>query len=78
MNDGIARLTDKPLAQPVLDAAWENLTFTVDPVASSLRKSADAAIDLGLLDDVELDGIYDLEILNRLLEADGREEVTGL
>jgi NitT/TauT family transport system substrate-binding protein len=78
VNGGIEKLTTKPIASDVLDKAWENLTFTPDPVAASLEKSKDDAVALGLLEPVELKGIYDLAPLNALLEAAGREEVEGL
>ena len=32
-NEGIAAVTDKPLSDEVLDASWENLVFTLDPIA---------------------------------------------
>ena len=35
--------------QEVLDAAWENFKVTYDPIASSLKKSADDAFALGFL-----------------------------
>jgi NitT/TauT family transport system substrate-binding protein len=78
VNAGIEKLTTKAIADKVLDAAWPNLTFTVDPVANSLQASATQAIELGLLDEIDLDGIYDLAPLNELLKAGGREEVKGL
>jgi NitT/TauT family transport system substrate-binding protein len=78
VNAQIDAATDKPLEVEVLDAAWEHLTFTVDPIASSLQKSADDAIALGLLDEVDLDGIYRLDLLNEVLQANGDEEVEGL
>jgi len=62
----------------VIAGAWENLTFTWDPIASSLQKSADDAIAAGLLDPVDLSGIYALDILNRLLAEAGRDPVAGL
>src|SRR5207248_10752288 len=37
VGDGIKQLTGKTLAPAVLDAAWKNLTFTDDPIASSLK-----------------------------------------
>ena len=77
-NAGIERITDKPLPQQVIDASWENLDFTDDPIASSLVKSAEDAVEAGLLDPVELDGIYDLAILNELLGASNKPEVAGL
>ena len=41
-------------------------------------KSAEDAVEAGLLDPVELDGIYDLTILNELLAAENEPEVEGL
>ncbi len=78
VNAGIGDRTGKAIDQEILDASWENLEFTVDPVSSSLEKSAGQAIELGLLEDIELQGIYDLTLLNEVLEARGREEVEGL
>jgi NitT/TauT family transport system substrate-binding protein len=77
-NTGIEKLTDKALPTEVIDSAWKNLTFTADPVASSLSKSARDAEQAGLLEPVELEGIYDLEVLNQLLASAGSAEVEGL
>lgn len=77
-NEGIEAITDKPLAAEVLDAAWDNLVFTLDPIASSLAKSAKDAQGTGLLDPVDLEGIYDLTLLNEVLDARGRAAVDGL
>jgi NitT/TauT family transport system substrate-binding protein len=77
-NLGIEHVTGKPLASATLDAAWANLTFTVDPEATSLRGSADHAVEVGLLHPVDLAGIYDLTALNAVLAALGRSEVAGL
>ncbi len=46
-NTGIEKITTKPLPQQVIDAAWPNLTFTYDPIASSLEASAQDAQDVG-------------------------------
>jgi NitT/TauT family transport system substrate-binding protein len=78
VNAQIKSATGKELQADVLDGAWENLRFTDDPIASSLQQSADDAITLGLLDDVDLDGIYRLDLLNEVLQARGDEEVEGL
>ena len=74
-NDGIAKLSGKPIAAGVIAAAWKNLTFTNDPIASSLRTSADHAIAVGLLEPVKLDGIYDLTLLNEVLAKAGKPKV---
>jgi NitT/TauT family transport system substrate-binding protein len=77
-NDGIEKITTKRLADNIIAGAWQNLEFTPDPVAASLEKSADDAVAVGLLDEVDLDGIYDLSILNELLAERGEPEVDGL
>jgi NitT/TauT family transport system substrate-binding protein len=77
-NEGIEALTDKPLTEEVIDAAWENLTFTLDPIASSLEESAKDAEAAGLLEPVDLSGIYDLSLLNEILADHGDDEVDGL
>lgn len=77
-NDGIEAVTNNRLEDDTITGAWENLEFTPDPVASSLQKPKDDAVEAGLLDDVDLEGIYDLSILNSLLTERGDEEVAGL
>jgi NitT/TauT family transport system substrate-binding protein len=77
-NQGIRKITSKTIADIVITAAWPNLTFTVDPIASSLKGSADHATKVGLLDPVDLTGIYDLRLVNELLRAAGKPPVSGL
>jgi NitT/TauT family transport system substrate-binding protein len=66
VNAGIEKLTGRKLADATIRAAWRNLTFTNDPVESSLRTSAAHAEAVGLLEDVDLDGIYDLRLLHEV------------
>ncbi|HEX9969697.1 MAG TPA: ABC transporter substrate-binding protein [Acidimicrobiales bacterium] len=68
-NQGIEKATGKKLGAEVIASAWSRLAFTNDPVASSLRTSAEHATDLGLLEKVDLDGIYDLALLGEVLAA---------
>jgi NitT/TauT family transport system substrate-binding protein len=77
-NDGIAKVSGKPLKDAVVTAAFENLTFTLDPIASSLEKNAQDAYDAGLLKDTKLDGIYDLSLVNKVLSDLGQPAVRGL
>lgn len=67
LNEGIKELTTKALAADVLDSAFSRLEVTYDPVAGSLQKFADNAYALGFLQDKNLDGIYDLTLLNQVL-----------
>ncbi|HUQ39396.1 MAG TPA: ABC transporter substrate-binding protein [Acidimicrobiales bacterium] len=76
-NERITRITGKGLAPEILAAAWKNLEFTWDPIASSLRKSAADAQAVGLLEKVELAGIYDLKLLNLVLAGAGKPPVKG-
>ena len=78
MNDGIEAITDNRLADETIVGAWENLEFTYDPIASSLEESADDAIAVELLEPVDLNGIYDLSLLNEVLDERGLEPVLGL
>ena len=77
-NDGIEAITTKRLPEETMAGAWEQLTFTADPIAGSLQGSADDAVSVGLLEPVSLDGIYDLTLLNELLAERGDGEVAGL
>jgi NitT/TauT family transport system substrate-binding protein len=79
VNGEIEKWTTKKLGEDLLKTSWGNLQFTVDPIASSLRKSADDAISLGLLEDPgDLAGLYDLGPLNEILKALDKPEVAGL
>ena len=78
VNDGIEAITDNRLADETMAGAWENLEFTYDPIASSLEESADDAIAVELLEPVDLNGIYELSLLNEVLEERGLEPVLGL
>ena len=76
VSTAIETLTGKPIASELVDASFTNITFTLDPVASSLATSATNEEELGLLDPVDLDGIYDLTLLNEVHAARGEPEVS--
>ncbi len=68
VNNGVNALTGKSLRPEVLDRAWRNLTVTDDPIAASLQRSAAAGVTAGVATkQIDLHGIYDLSILNRIL-----------
>ncbi|MET7336631.1 ABC transporter substrate-binding protein [Nonomuraea sp. NPDC005650] len=75
-NAALQKLTGKPLKPEVLDSAFKNITFTNDPIASSLVTSAEHATKVGLLDPVDLNGIYDLKVLNEVLAAQGQQAIS--
>jgi NitT/TauT family transport system substrate-binding protein len=75
-NAELTALTGKGLKSAVLPLAFKQITFTSDPVASSLATDAKHAEAVGLLKPVNLNGIYDLGPLNALLKADGQAQVS--
>jgi NitT/TauT family transport system substrate-binding protein len=76
VNAEIEEITGSAVSPEVTATAFGNLTFTADPIAASLLGSAEDAEAIGLLDPVELDGIYDLTILNASLAERGEPEVS--
>jgi NitT/TauT family transport system substrate-binding protein len=75
VGDALSQLTGTTLPAGVLSTAWGNLTFTMDPIAASLQKSADEAKALGFLDSSDLTGIFDLSVLNEVLTERGRPTI---
>jgi|694.fasta_scaffold44437_3 NitT/TauT family transport system substrate-binding protein len=65
----IVARTGKPLPQETLDRAWTNISVNNDPLSRVLAKSAEDAVDAGLLTlkSRGLTGIYDLSFLNNIL-----------
>ena len=76
-NDAVAEITGNKLAAGVLSAAWQHMTFTLDPLASTLKSSADHAHSFGLLGSVDLRGLYDLTLLNQVLAAHNQPVVSA-
>jgi len=76
-NAELSTLTGKSLKPAILAAAFTQVSFTNDPIASSLITDAAHAEAVGLLTPVkDLNGIYDLAPLNKLLSADGQQQVS--
>lgn len=68
LNDELKKETGKALPAEVISRAMSRVEFTWDPIAASLRKSADAAHRIGFIKQPpNLAGIYDLRMLNEIL-----------
>ncbi|RRR82259.1 aliphatic sulfonate ABC transporter substrate-binding protein [Streptomyces sp. RP5T] len=74
-NAALEKLSGKALPAKVIDPAWKSITFLDDPLASTLNTEAEHAVKAGLLDKPDLKGIYDLAPLNKVLKAEGKDEV---
>lgn len=76
VNDALRELTTQSLPDEVFDPAFAHVEFVHDPLAATLRASAETAAAVGLLDDPDLSGIYDLGPLNTVLAQEGLPEIT--
>jgi NitT/TauT family transport system substrate-binding protein len=76
-NDAVGELTGKKLAPGVVSAAWPHMTFTLDPLADTLKASADHAHSVGLLGNVDLHGLYELTLLDEVLASHNLPAVSG-
>jgi NitT/TauT family transport system substrate-binding protein len=78
INAGLEASGGSPLDPEVLDRAWSELTVTYDPIASTLAQSAQDGFDAGTTETlVDLNGIYDLRPLNKILADEGLEPVSA-
>ena len=76
-NAELTKLEGKGIKSSVLPAAFKEITFTNDPDGASLAQDAKEAVAVGLLKPVNLNGIYDLGPLNKLLKAAGEQQVSS-
>jgi len=76
-NTELTELLGKGLDANILTKSLTYLTFTNDPIASTLKTDAQHAVAVGLLKPVNLSGIYDLGPLNKLLKAAGEPQVSS-
>jgi NitT/TauT family transport system substrate-binding protein len=78
-NAAIAQVTGKALAASVVSSAWPHMAFSLDPLAATLKASADHQQKLGLAStSVPLKGIYDLTLLTEVLAEHQKPSVSGL
>jgi len=76
-NAELTSVLGKGLKPSVLAASFQQITFTNNPVASSLSADAQHAVDVGLLSPVKnLSALYDLGPLNQLLAKAGEQQVS--
>jgi NitT/TauT family transport system substrate-binding protein len=76
-NAELTAITGKGLKAKVISAAFKEITFTNDPIASSLQTGAQHAEKVGLLKPVNLSGIFVLAPLNKVLAAAGEPAVSS-
>ncbi len=80
-NDGLRQVTGKTIPENELKEALTKMDFTYDPIKASLFKIADDANRLGFLKNtkgnnaIDITGIYDLTLLNKVLQEKGLGEI---
>jgi NitT/TauT family transport system substrate-binding protein len=78
-NVELQKLTQKTIAEDVLNISLSRIDFTYDPIRLSLFQDANDAYNLGFLpENPDVSGIYDLTILDQVLQERGLPPVSGL
>lgn len=77
VSSSLKQLTNTTLAPAVLTTSWSHLTFTDDPIADSVKKSASDAVKVGVATGGSLNGIFDLRILNSILQSENKSLVSA-
>ncbi|HEY3833077.1 MAG TPA: ABC transporter substrate-binding protein [Acidimicrobiia bacterium] len=74
---GITKGAGKTFKASLVTDSEKSITFTLDPIASSLLTVADRQVQLGLGKKQSLNGIFDLSITNEVLKAKGQPAVAS-
>ena len=75
-NTALAALTGKALKANDLAAAWSDMTFTNDPLASTIRVDVAHATAAGFAT-TNINGIFDLTPINQILTAAGKPPLSS-
>jgi NitT/TauT family transport system substrate-binding protein len=78
-NVELQKLTGQTIPEDVLNSSLSRIDFTYDPIRLSLFQDAADAYNLGFLpENPDLSGIYDLTILDQVLQERGLPPVSRL
>jgi len=77
INDALEAETGKRLDDAVISRALEHVTFSVDPHADTFETLVANGLEAGTQKEGSIDGLFDLRILNTLLEASGISAVSA-
>jgi NitT/TauT family transport system substrate-binding protein len=77
-NDGLKQITGKTIPDNELEESLKRMDFTYDPLKQSLYKIGDDASSLGFIgkskgNKLDISGIFDLSLLNKVLQEKGLE-----
>jgi NitT/TauT family transport system substrate-binding protein len=74
---GITKAAGKEFKASLVTDSIKSISFQLDPVASSLLTVADHAVALGIQKKSDLTGIFDLTVVNQVLQAAGKPAVSA-
>jgi NitT/TauT family transport system substrate-binding protein len=74
---GITKASGKEFKASTVTSSIKSITFTLDPIASSVLAVADHAVALGLQKKADLSGIFDLTLVNQVLSTEGKPAIKG-
>jgi NitT/TauT family transport system substrate-binding protein len=77
VSQGIQQITGKPIDGNLVIAAFKNIDFTNDPIASSLVADNTTQKQFGFPAAGSLKGLYDLTFLNKALKAADQPAITA-
>lgn len=79
LNDALKAAAGKALPADVVDRSLKHIVFTTDPLAGTYRKLLQDGVDAGTTKAADINGIFDLTALNRVLAegAAGRKISAG-
>jgi NitT/TauT family transport system substrate-binding protein len=77
VSKGIETATGKAIAVDLVTKSFKSITFTLDPIASSLKTDVTHAESLGILKQTALTNIFDLTLVNKFLTSDGKPQVSS-
>ncbi|MDQ7877154.1 ABC transporter substrate-binding protein [Microbacterium sp. QXD-8] len=77
INGAIEKETGKPLDEAVIQRALEHVTFSVDPHADTFETLVENGIEAGTQKQGSIEGLFDLRLLNKQLEAEGEDTVSA-
>jgi NitT/TauT family transport system substrate-binding protein len=76
-NDAIRKINGNGLKDADLAKAWSDMTFTVDPLLSTVEEYGRRGTDVGVLPAGDLSGLADLGPLDEALRAEGKKPISG-
>lgn len=77
INSALVAAIGQPLEKDVVARALSQLEFTSDPLAGTFPTLLQHGVDAGVSKPADLEGLFELTLLNKVLTAAGEETVTA-